>query len=118
MGYDFDKCLFKGEQILWTGESSPNAPSADKYRKRYDRMLCLLVFVLWYRKRKRFNGEMTLIYLGGYGLGRFLIEGLRTDQLLIPGTDFPVSQGLSAVIVLGCIILTVAIRSKKKKAAD
>ena len=46
MGYDFGKCLFKGEQILWTGESSPNAPSADKYRKRYDRMLCLLAFVI------------------------------------------------------------------------
>jgi hypothetical protein len=31
MGCDFTKTLYKDEQILWTGESSPNAPDADKY---------------------------------------------------------------------------------------
>ena len=46
--------------------------------------LGLLLFMLWYRKRKKFTGEMLLIYLTGYGIGRAWIEGLRTDQLLIP----------------------------------
>ena len=58
----------------------------------------LLVIALVYRK-KRFNGQMFLIYLGGYGLGRFWIEGIRTDQLLIPGTTWPVSQVLAAAMV-------------------
>lgn len=58
----------------------------------------LLVMALVYRK-KRFNGQVFLIYLGGYGLGRFWIEGIRTDQLLIPGTAWPVSQVLAAAMV-------------------
>lgn len=43
---------------------------------------------------------MTL-YLLLYGIGRFFIEGLRTDQLLIPGTNLAVSQCLSAVLAVG-----------------
>ena len=43
--------------------------------------LCLLLFLLWYRPKKRFTGEMFFLYLGGYGLGRVWIEGLRTDSL-------------------------------------
>lgn len=58
----------------------------------------LLVMAQVYRK-KRFNGQVFLIYLGGYGLGRFWIEGIRTDQLLIPGTAWPVSQVLAAAMV-------------------
>ena len=61
--------------------------------------LGLLLFMLWYRKRKKFDGEMLWIYLFGYGLGRAWIEGLRTDQLLIPGTGMAVSQILSLVLV-------------------
>ena len=37
MAYDFTKTLYKGEQILWQGESSPNAPDADKYKARSNR---------------------------------------------------------------------------------
>ena len=80
--------------------------------------LGVLAIVYLTRNKTKFEGELFVRYLIGYGIGRFWIEALRTDQLLIPGTDFPVSQGLSAVIVLGCIILTVIMRSKKKKAAD
>ena len=61
--------------------------------------LGLLIFMLWYRKRKRFDGEMLLIYLFGYGLGRAWIEGLRTDQLIIFNTGIPVSQALSLILV-------------------
>ena len=52
---------------------------------------CLLMFLLWYRKRKKFTGEIFLLYLCGYGLGRCIIAGLRTDSLLIPGTGIAVS---------------------------
>lgn len=52
----------------------------------------LLMFMLWFRKRKTFTGEMLCIYLTGYGIGRAWIEGLRTDSLLIPGTQIAVSR--------------------------
>ena len=62
--------------------------------------LGLLLFMLWYRHHKKFDGEMLLVYLLGYGLGRSWIEGLRTDQLLFFGTGVPVSQALSLVLVV------------------
>lgn len=68
--------------------------------------LGLLIFMLWYRKRKRFEGEMLWIYLLGYGLGRFWIEGLRTDSLLLWGTGIAVSQVLSlALVVVAAVML-------------
>lgn len=74
--------------------------------------LCLLVFMLWYRKRKRFTGEMLFIYLSGYGIGRAWIEGLRTDQLQIPGTGLAVSQLLS--IALAAVSLSVLFIKHRK----
>ena len=65
--------------------------------------LGLLMFMLWYRKRTKFDGEMLWIYLVGYGLGRFWIEGLRTDQLILFGTGIAVSQGLSLILVLASV---------------
>lgn len=62
--------------------------------------LGLLLFMLWFRHRKRFDGEMLWIYLLGYGVGRFWIEGLRTDQLIFFQTGIPVSQALSMVLIL------------------
>ena len=65
----------------------------------------VLLFLFWFRKRKKFNGEVFLMYLIGYGLGRIWIEGLRTDQLLLPVVGLPVSQLLSGCLVVGCTIL-------------
>ena len=62
--------------------------------------LCLLLFMLWFRKKKQYDGQMLWIYLCGYGLGRFWIESLRTDQLILFGTGLPVSQALSLVLIL------------------
>lgn len=88
----------------------------------YESVWCLgvLVLLLLYRTRKKFDGEMFLLYLGGYGLGRFWIEGLRTDQLLIPGSRIPVSQMLAGVLVLLSLVLITAgrkqvVQKKKQK---
>lgn len=70
--------------------------------------LCLLLFLLWYRPKKRFTGEMFFLYLGGYGLGRVWIEGLRTDSLLVPGTGIAVSQALAGVCVLVALLCILA----------
>ena len=68
----------------------------------YESLWCLLILILLllYRKHKKFNGEIFLMYLAGYGFGRFWIEGLRTDQLLLPGIGFPVSQLLAGFLVV------------------
>ncbi len=81
--------------------------------------LGVLVFLLWYTKRKKFDGEVFLLYLMGYGLGRMWIEGLRTDQLLFPKFGFPVSQILAGLMVLASltIILVKRIKGKKQKRA-
>ena len=72
----------------------------------------VLLFLFWFRKRKKFNGEVFLMYLIGYGLGRIWIEGLRTDQLLLPVVGLRVSQLLSGCLVVGCTILVVWKRKK------
>lgn len=77
--------------------------------------LGLLLFMLWYRKRKKFDGEMLLIYLLGYGLGRTWIEGLRTDQLIFFGTGVPVSQALSMILVVVSAAALVYRHRKLKK---
>lgn len=72
----------------------------------YESMWNLLVFclLLLYRKHKKYQGEITVLYLGGYGLGRCFIEGLRTDQLLIPHTGIAVSQALAGILVVLAVI--------------
>ncbi len=72
--------------------------------------LCLLIAMLVYHKHKKYHGEMCLIYLGGYGIGRFMIEGLRTDQLLIPHTQIAVSQMLGIILFVFAVALNVYIR--------
>lgn len=76
--------------------------------------LCVLIFMLWYRKKKKFEGEIFYIYLGGYGLGRMFIEGLRTDSLFIPMTQIPVSQVLAAACFVFSVVMIVRNRRKNK----
>ncbi len=77
--------------------------------------LGILAIMLIYYKHKKFEGEIALLYLGGYGLGRAWIEGIRTDQLFIHGTQIPVSQVLAFILFVGAIICDVVIRMKKNK---
>lgn len=81
----------------------------------YESLWCCAVFVLLmvYRKHKKFEGELFLLYLFGYGLGRVWIEGLRTDQLIIPGVGLPVSQILAGVLVIGSAAVLVYFRKRK-----
>ena len=73
----------------------------------YEGMWNVMVFVIMViylkKKIKRFHGEIFLVYLAGYGIGRAIIEYIRTDQLYIPGTAIPVSM------VLGIVIAAVSI---------
>ena len=77
--------------------------------------LGLLIFMLWYRRRKRFDGEMLLIYLFGYGVGRAWIEGLRTDQLIFFNTGIPVSQALSVILAGASALVFLCKQSQIRK---
>ena len=82
----------------------------------YEPLWCLLIFILMllYRRHKKLDGEVFLLYLAGYGFGRFWIERLRTDQLLLPGIGFPVSQLLAGVLVLLSVALIFFNRRKAR----
>lgn len=81
----------------------------------YESLWCALGFLLLflYSKRRRFDGEIFLLYSAWYGLGRFFIEGLRTDSLL--AGQIRVSQLLAGLLALTAaitwIVVTVRIRS-------
>lgn len=79
--------------------------------------LVLLIILLLYTKHKKFQGEIILLYLFGYGLGRLWIEGMRTDQLFLWNTGIPVSQLLSAALALLAVILYVILFRKSRKKA-
>lgn len=69
----------------------------------YESLWCFLGFlaIAWFTNRRRFDGELILIYLGWYGLGRFFIEGLRTDSLML-GT-----MRISQIVALLCVLASV-----------
>ncbi|MBU5480420.1 prolipoprotein diacylglyceryl transferase [Blautia sp. MSJ-19] len=83
----------------------------------YESIWCLLLlFVLVaYSRKKKFQGEIFLRYLAGYGLGKCVFEWLRTDKLYIPGTKIPVSLLISAVLFVVCSIVATVRRILSKK---
>lgn len=72
----------------------------------YESLWCILGFVLLHllsKKRYQFNGQIFCGYLVWYGVGRFFIEGLRTDSLMIG--QIRASQLVAVLAVLGGIVL-------------
>jgi phosphatidylglycerol:prolipoprotein diacylglycerol transferase len=74
--------------------------------------LALLILLFIFRNKIRFRGEMFFRYIIGYGLGRFWVESLRTDQLLIPNTQIPISMVVSAAAAVGSAVYIVIIRTR------
>ncbi|MBS6820556.1 MAG: prolipoprotein diacylglyceryl transferase [Roseburia sp.] len=74
--------------------------------------ILVLVLILVFTTKKKFNGEIFLLYLVGYALGRVWIEGLRTDQLQIGSTGIAVSQVLSGAIVIVGVVVWICVRRK------
>lgn len=77
--------------------------------------LFILTLLLVYRRHKKFDGELCLLYLGGYGLGRFFIEGIRTDTLFLPGTTIPVSQVLAMVMLVFAAAADIIVRIRLRR---
>lgn len=81
----------------------------------YESMWCLLgfLFLVWYLGRRRFDGEVVLLYFAWYGAGRSVIEGLRTDSLMLG--SFRVSQMLAILLVAVSVGLIICQRAHFKK---
>jgi len=81
----------------------------------------LMIALIIYRPHKKFNGEIVLLYFLGYGVIRFFVEGLRTDQMIFANTGIPLNQitaVLFAVVSAGLIIAGhVRARTPEKKPA-
>lgn len=60
-----------------------------------------------YSGKRKYDGQVFLIYIGWYGLGRMFIEGLRTDSLYMGSTNLRVSQLLAAICVLVAVVLLI-----------
>jgi phosphatidylglycerol---prolipoprotein diacylglyceryl transferase len=68
------------------------------------------------RTKLLFVGDLGLIYMIWYGIGRYFIEGMRTDSLYIGNTGLRVSQVISILLVLtGIIVLILRHTSKWKQ---
>ena len=68
-----------------------------------------------YYKNKKYDGQIFFMIFGWYGLGRMMIEGLRTDSLYLFGTSIRVSQALAAVLFVTCTALLIYFEIKKPK---
>ena len=66
-----------------------------------------LLILHFYSKRRKFDGQIFLMYLGWYGLGRMFIEGLRTDSLYVGASNLRVSQLLAGICFLAVVIFLV-----------
>ena len=65
----------------------------------------LMILLIIYRPHKKFAGEIILLYMLGYGIIRFFIEALRTDQLMFFDTGLPASQIMSVVFVVLSLVI-------------
>ncbi len=74
--------------------------------------LAIFVFLMWLRRKKKFDGEVFCFYFITYSLGRAFIEGLRTDSLMLG--NLRVSQLLSVLLVIAFGIYIVYKRIKLK----
>ena len=93
----------------------PNLPVHPTFL--YESIWCFVGFALlyFYRKKRKFNGDITLRYLIWYGAGRFWIEALRTDSLmLVPSIGLRVSQLVAGLAVVVGLVLEIYMTRKDK----
>lgn len=84
----------------------------------YESIWCLVGFLILfviYKKCRKFSGQLFLGYGAWYGLGRMIIEGFRTDSLYIGNTTVRVSQVVSGVLMLVCLVLFIVFTVKYTK---
>lgn len=64
----------------------------------------IFIFLMIYRRKKKFDGELFYIYLILYSVGRFFIEGLRTDSLMMGSLRVAQVLSLTLILVFGFLL--------------
>ena len=72
----------------------------------------VIILAILMRKKKK-DGQIFMLYLFWYGLGRFFIEGLRSDSLM--AGNIRISQLVAAVSVIVCGTVSVVMYLKTRK---
>lgn len=95
----------------------PNMPVHPTFL--YESVWCLIGFILLmlYFNRRKFKGEMLCLYAVWYGVGRYFIEGLRTDSL-VTGSGMRTSQFIAVVTVTAGIAVIVYNYNKLRKTGE
>lgn len=109
------------DQTAIGGEMNINGNAAMVWDKAvhpcflYESVWCLLGFLVLstWSKRRKYDGQIFLMYMAWYGAGRFVIEGLRTDSLMAGSLKF--SQMLSALLVVVSVILQLVFFFRRKR---
>lgn len=76
--------------------------------------LGVFLILIFYRKKKKADGEVFLLYGILYSLGRFWIEGLRTDSLMFFGMRAAQLISIAIIIVFSIIFYIIRHREKNK----
>jgi len=81
----------------------------------YESLWCFAAFLVlhFYLKHRKFDGEVFLMFVGLYGLGRFFIESTRTDSLYI--LNIKVSQLIAGASVVASVVLILIFRNIVKR---
>jgi phosphatidylglycerol:prolipoprotein diacylglycerol transferase len=74
----------------------------------------LFVALTVLQRHKKFDGQILFTYFAGYGIGRFWIERLRTDQLMLFGTGIPVSQAVAVIMTVVSVAMIVFFLLKRR----
>ena len=86
----------------------------------YESVWCLVGFFILNHisKKRKFSGQIFLLYGIWYGFGRFFIESIRTDQLKLGNGELPISMFVSAVAFIICIVLYVIMSKRASVKAE
>lgn len=71
-----------------------------------------IIIHIWSKKHRKYDGQVFLLYMGWYGIGRFFIEGLRSDSLYLFGTGIRVSQLVGITAFIAAVVLLIIFRNK------
>jgi phosphatidylglycerol:prolipoprotein diacylglycerol transferase len=74
--------------------------------------LCVFAFLVFTRKKKKYDGQIMVNYIVLYSLGRFFIEGLRTDSLMFG--PLRMAQVISLIGIIGGVIAHFYLSNKSK----
>jgi len=102
---------------LTVGETTKYYHPAFLYESLWNITGLLIMHIFSKKSKTKYPGQYFLFYVAWYGLGRFMIEGLRTDSLLIPGTELRASQWLAAISFLAAIGILIFNHIRKKESS-